>query len=219
MILGENDKRRTRETLGRRATATPKGGGIVPLIQKAFGKDSGKIGGSGEILIVSFPFPCQENMKGMVEIVTPLAMETNPVMLFRKNRPAIVLMGLSDQMDSPSSFFGDLVGKSRDIGQKWHRRLVYNGMNGIEPKPVDIKDLKIISDVFQKKMTDMIAPGTIEVNGIAPRGPGNLRKIGGKFSQIVPFWPQMIIDNVQNDGNAPFMTGPDKTGKAVGPSI
>ena len=44
-------------------------------------------------------------MKGMVKVITPLAVETDSVLIFRKNCPAVILMGLTDQVNRSSPFF------------------------------------------------------------------------------------------------------------------
>ena len=70
--------------------------------------------------------------------------------------------------------------------------LVPNGVDRVEAEPVDIEGPGEIAEIFEKKMPDVIALGLVEIDGVAPGGPGRPREVGTESAQIVAFRTQMV---------------------------
>src|ERR1051326_1114682 len=92
-------------------------------------------------------------------------------------------------------------------------------MDGIQPEGVNMKLGLPSKSVLQEKAPNFIRAFTVKINCGSPRSPIVLGKIGTKLLQIVPLGPEVVIDDIQHDGQLGLMTGIYEALQPGGPAI
>src|SRR5689334_23120722 len=89
-------------------------------------------------------------------------------------------------------------------------------MNGIQTEGVEVIVLQPMERVLDKESPDLIAAGTVEVDGIAPRSSVTIRKVRRVCAKVVAFRAEMVVDHVEGDRQAMPVSGIDEALKRFG---
>src|ERR1700747_2781232 len=76
---------------------------------------------------------------------------------------------------------------------------VMNAMDRIEPQNIDVEIFKPEQGVFDEKLANGGAVGSIEIDGFAPRCAISVAKIRSESAQIISFRAQMVVHNIKSD--------------------
>src|ERR1700677_1014636 len=86
-------------------------------------------------------------------------------------------------------------------------RCVNDPMDGIETQTINMKITKPHEGIITKEATHLTTVRIVKINAFTPGGgkfPGKIRR---EFGQIISRWPDMIINDVQDDSQAASVTG------------
>ncbi len=72
-----------------------------------------------------------------------------------------------------------------------------------------MKVAKPVENILDNVVPHRIAMGVVKVDGITPRRFVVLGEVRCKVGGVVSLWSKMVINHVQDDGNALPMTGID----------
>ena len=75
-------------------------------------------------------------------------------------------------------------------------------LQGIEPQRVDVIMDQPIERILYKEVPDLIAQGPIEIHRIAPWCPIPVGEIRSKPVEVIPFRPQVVVNDVQDNGQS-----------------
>ena len=81
---------------------------------------------------------------------------------------------------------------------KWVRECIEDFK--IQPKNIDVKLLKPEEGIFDKELANRAAHGPIEIDGFAPRCAVPVAKVRAELPQIISFWAEMVVHNIECDG-------------------
>src|SRR5208283_597361 len=107
----------------------------------------------------------------------------------------------------------------RQLCQERVSGLIYDGMNGIKPQSINVTFSDPIECVFDEITSDFVAAGSVKIEGHAPGGAIPVREIGSKISEVVSLRPQMVVDNIQNNGQSFPMARINESLQPIGPPV
>ena len=99
-----------------------------------------------------------------------------------------------------SHFIGQLLEKMR-------RRSINNRVHGIKPQSIEVIVAQPHKGVVAKKSTHFIAKGSVEVDSCAPWSRVTVVKIWAETVQIVAGGSQVVVNNVENNGQTARVAG------------
>src|SRR5437879_8396913 len=121
-------------------------------------------------------------MQGMVEVITPLGMHAVTAGSTRGHDAKVVGIGLSDQVYAPATLLCKIIDHGAQQGQKRLCVAIYDSVDGVQPKSVDMEFVEPVDCVLDEKKNHMIALWTIKIDRLTPRCVIALRKIGAEIS-------------------------------------
>ena len=150
-----------------------------------------------------------QHVQGMMQIVVPLRAEALDPAAAPRQAARLVAVVFEDEMnraigDAPAHRLADLVD---DVG----RAVVEDGMNRIEAQPVEMKFVEPVERVVDEEIAHWPAPRPGEVDRGPPRRLVALgKKIGRVPRQIISFRSEMIVDDIEEHGEAAGVAGFDQ---------
>src|ERR1700745_3376511 len=137
-------------------------------------------------------------MYGMVNVIVPLrVIQLNRAVGTAAKVTRIVVDVLDHQMYEPlgTESFAD---RLREFRQYSGLGIIHYCMNRVETKTVEGILLQPVERVVDEEFTDSAAIGPIEVDSCTP---GCVMAIGEKLRgvkmKIIPFWPEVVVHDVQ----------------------
>ena len=73
-------------------------------------------------------------------------------------------------------------------------------MNGIQPQRIDVEIAEPRQRIVNYVAPDTIAPGIVDINGLAPGGFVLVGQVGPELTQGVALRPEVVIHHVEHDG-------------------
>src|SRR3954452_1580451 len=158
-------------------------------------------------------------MKRMVELITPLGIDSIPSSLPARHNSRIVQIALSNQRE----VFAQLGGKSlhfpRHIFEEMKCRVIDEGVYSVKPKAVEMVVAQPHERVINEESAYFVASVAIEIHGGAPRRLVLLGVIRSEAAQIVPNRTEVVINHVEQHRDSLFMTGIHETFQIIGTAI
>src|SRR5215813_8982237 len=148
-------------------------------------------------------------MKGMVKIIVPLSIQFKPSGSSRTYETRVIERTFGDQIDLPIEFLCPVMDGFRKFLQEGNGRLVKDFVDCIQTQSIKPKVRDPIKGVQYEETANLIAEGTIKVDGVPPRSLVSIRKIGTKARQVIAFRTQVVVNNIQNDSQTVIMAGAD----------
>ena len=158
-------------------------------------------------------------MQGMVKIIIPVGIQTITSKVRGTHQAHIVEVALRHQIEFLLPALPSLEHGRGQLGHERLRRQIHNGMKGVQTQGVNVIFRVPKEGVVDKKAPHLIAVRAVEIEGRPPGGavaPGEIRAVVG---QVVPLRPQVVVDHVQDHGQAPLMAGVDQSFQAFGSAI
>src|SRR5260370_1414107 len=115
------------------------------------------------------------------------------------NHTTIVEIALRDDVDLPICMLGEFTNRVGDFTDDVSRAVIGDRVDRIQPQRVGVEITHPLKSRLDHELPYGRALLAIVVDAIAPRGPMPGTKIRPKFSQVVPFRPQVIEDDVEAD--------------------
>src|SRR5580658_3313637 len=170
-------------------------------IEKPVSVTGSKIPDARIIFVVSIVLARQKYMQRVMEIVVPNNVESQAILCNRADDLWIVSVAFRDEENVTADLCRPSVDGSAKLFQKRLRGGIYNRMDGVESKRVDMKIRYPFQSVLNEISTDLIAARAIEINRASPGGLVEIRKIGTEVRQVVSLWTEVVVDHVEHHGN------------------
>ena len=157
------------------------------------------------------------DMENMMDVVVPLrGVEIGLVPLPRQTARDIVLV-FQDEVDGPGDPRTNAHGEF--VKQIWPR-IILDGVDGVETKPVEMKLLNPIFGVLDEEVAHRPRVGSVELDRIAPgRFVSAGEEIGRVEGQEIPLGTEVVVNDVQQHCDPAFVRGLDESPEVVRSSV
>ena len=172
-----------------------------------------------EVLVIAVAIPGEKGPERMMEVVAPLGVVREAAAIARQKDTGVVEVALSDEMDVAVQVGGLVVDGVGEFGEEWGCGLVVDGVNGVEAEGVDVEFGNPAEGVFEEVAADFVAVCIVEVDGGAPRGSVFLSEVRAEGRQVIAFRAEVVVDDVEHDGEAALMACVDEAFEAVRAAI
>src|SRR4030095_9906529 len=135
-----------------------------------------------------------------MKVVAPNRVQTVTAEMSRSNQAGVIGCALGDQINPALQFSSEGFNFSAKLREKRPRRLVENRVHRVEAQSVDVKIAYPVAGVFNKETTDCIAVRYSEIERQAPGGSVAIGKIRCEVGKIISFRTEVIVNDVENDG-------------------
>ena len=150
-----------------------------------------------------------------MEIVGPLRGEAEAVRLDGADDARIVEIALGDQRQPLSQLRRQVADRAREVLEERHRALVVDRMHRVEPQAVDVVMAQPAERIVDEEAPHLVGVGAVEVDGGAPRRVAIRPEVRPIAAQAVPDRAEVVIDDVEEDGEAARVAGVDEALQAV----
>ena len=174
---------------------------------------------ASEIRIIAGLLPGQQGMQSMVKIIIPVSIQTIPPKVGRTHQAHIVEVALRHQIEFPVPALSSPAHRCGQFGHEWLRRQIHNGMEGVQAQGVNMIFRAPKEGVVDEEAPHLIAVRAVEVEGRPPGGVVALGEIRAVSRQVVAFRAQVVVNHVQDHGQAPLMAGVDQPFETFGPPV
>ncbi len=193
--------------------------GIFAGVDEAVGIGLGQVGDVAVILIVAVGFAGEQAVQGMVKIVIPVHVQLKAALLAAADEAGVVEVGLRHEVDPPVQVFGPGVHGPGQFGEKRLGRLVRDAVHGIQAQGVKMVVGDPVQGVFDEETPHLIAGGAVEVDGFAPGGLAAAGEVGAEVPQVIALGAQVVVNHVQDGGQALFVAGVYQAFEAQGAAV
>ena len=97
----------------------------------------------------------------------------------------------------------------------WRALEIEDGVDGIYPEAIEVELLQPHPDVVQDVVAHRVAAMPVVVDGRAPGGLVAIVEVAAEFAQIIPLRAEVVIDHIEEDGEAFSVAGVHETLQAV----
>ncbi len=171
------------------------------------------------IPVITFIFPRERGVDGMMKVVHPLGID--PVAAFSRplDQPHIVGVRFGDDHNAASQPLLQFPRRRGNLLQDMGPAAIMNGVDGIKAQPVEVVAFNPVADAVEDHPPRRGAAFIIEIHRRPPGCFIFTGKIGAKFSQVISFGAEVVIDDVENHGEPPAVAAIDKVFQIIGMAV
>ena len=136
-------------------------------------------------------------MRGMMEVVRPLRIQPVPAAIVRIQYAGIIEVALADHGRRPASSRTGIFGDFRDGAEDVACAQVEDGVDGIDPEPIEVELLQPHPDIVQDVVAHRVAAMPVIVDGRAPGGLVAVVEVAAELAQIIPLRAEVVVDHIQ----------------------
>ena len=213
----EGGGRQVRGGLAAGAAPVP---GPLALEREALGEASAEMRQRRLVVaVVAAALAGQEHVQRVVHVVVPLGLvERAPAV-----RPSEVarLVGAVLQHQVHAALAGGPVGhRAGQLLQEVTGRLVHDRVDRVEAQAVEVVLLDPVERVVDHERAHHLRAGPVVVDPVAPRGlVPRVEEVGRVAVQIVALGPEVVVDDVEEDGEAARVRGVHQRLEVLGPAV
>src|SRR6266498_5618004 len=97
--------------------------------------------------------------------------------------------------------------------------MIDNRVHCVDAKRIEVKLIDPHQRVLNEKRSDVIALWAVEIQRHAPRRFVSVREVRAELAQIISFGAEVVVDDVEDDGQAALMRSVDEPLERMRPSI
>ena len=172
-----------------------------------------------EVDVVPLPFAGQRRVQRVVHVVVPLSRHAQATGAGRLDRARVVEVGLGDQRQRPAqrrSESSRLVGQ---LGQQRPTRGVVQLVHRVEPQRIEVEGREPVQRATQDPAAYLGAARTVQVDRRPPRRLGPLGEVRPEPGQVVAARPEVVLDDVEADGEPAPVCRIDETLQRRRPAV
>ncbi len=154
-----------------------------------------------------------------MEVVAPLRVDPEAPRLPRRDYARVVEVALRNQEKAPPQVRLQGVHLRGHLLQEVHRRAVVEGVDRIDPQGVHVVVPEPHEGVVKEEAAHLVALRPVQVHCISPGGLILRGEVGAEPSQVVPLRSEVVVNHVQNYGDAAAVAGVDQALQAVGAAV
>ncbi len=132
-----------------------------------------------------------------MDVVVPLCVETQSAGGPCRDDPRVVEVALGDEREGASQMSRQPVDLDRQFLEQMCRRVVDQGMHGVEPQGVDVEVAEPAQRVVDDVAADLGGLGTRQVD-VAPPGVGAVGEVRAESVEVVARRSEVVVDDVQS---------------------
>ena len=164
------------------------------------------------IRVVGLVMSGQRNHGAVMEVVIPQGVEPVTAPLGRTRQLGVLRLVLSDDKGASSAPRRSHL--PRDGGDNMIFRSIENCLRRVEPQPVEMILVDPIARIGDEEFARRPGIGTVEIDGLTPFVVVAIGEIGlGERFEIVSVRAEMVVDDVEDDGDPESMGAVDEAAK------
>ena len=154
-----------------------------------------------------------------MEIVRPLGVDAVAAVLPGAHDPRIVEVAFGDQHPGTAGLALQRIHLGRQLLQDVHRRGVHDGVDGVDPEPVQVIVPQPHERVVAEEPAHLVAIGTVQVHRVSPGSAVAVGEVRAEPAQVIPLRAEVVVDHVQEHGEAPGVAGVHQAFEPVGTAV
>ena len=173
-----------------------------------------------KVVVVSLAvFVMEHGEERVVKIIAPLRVHAVASGLARADDPRIVEVAFGDQDHSAVVLGAGDVDLSGELLHEVHGGTIDELMHSIETEAIEVKVAEPHQRVVAEETADLVGASAFEVHGVAPRRAVQRGEVRGELAGVVSDWPEVVVDDIENDGETLGMTGVHKALECFGATV
>ena len=189
--------------------------GILALIHVAIAKRPRQIFDTVEIHVVADGLARHLTVQRVVEIVGPVRIQAEAAAFGGIHEPGIIQVAFGDEHDLAVAGCREGVHGAGQFLQQVHGLETVDRAHGIQSQPIETVDVQPHARVVENKLPDAITVCAVVVDRIAPGRFDQVGEIRREVIQVVAIRAEMVVDHIQQHGEAVCMAGCDKPGEIL----
>src|ERR1044071_5347176 len=190
--------------------AAPTKFGILAGIDEAFAIGFRQLAEVAVVPVITLEITRQQRAQRVMKIVVPLPIECISAALALLYQTRIVIGALRNEIDlavEPQRFPFHRLDQLFDKG---NRRMIENGVHGIEPERVDMKLADPLERILNEIVAHLVTVRSIEVDRAAPRRLITVREVGTEVAKVVSFRAEVVVNDIQDNREPASVAGIDE---------
>ncbi len=131
----------------------------------------------------------------------------------------IVLVGLGNDHYRPVQLRGECLNVLLNLSEYVFRRIVFDGLHRVEPQTVEVVFANPKLRVLHHVAPYVLATDVVVVDGVAPGRLVMRGEVRTKHLQVIALGAEVVVDNVEDDGQAKLVRRVDEAAECAGPAI
>ena len=107
----------------------------------------------------------------------------------------------------------------RQLAPERHGRGVDDAVDRVEPEGVDVVLVEPVHRVAAEEAAHLVASRPVDVDRLTPRRVVAAAHVRGEPLEVVALGPDVVVDDVEDDGEPARVAGVDESPQAVGPTV
>ena len=157
-------------------------------------------------------------MRAVVPVIEPLSAHAQTVALRVLDHADVVEVRLRDREGTTTGALRGLRHTVRDLLEDVAGAGVLERVHGVDPEAVDVEVLLPNAHIVEDVIAHPVGAEVIQVDLLAPRG-GTGGEDLEELGQVVPGWAQVVVDDVQHDGQVALVAGIHEALQADRPAV
>src|ERR1700730_3930897 len=164
------------------------------------------------IRVIGFVMPGQRYHGAVMEVVVPQGVEPVTAVLGRARQLGVLRLVLGNEKVASAAPRRSHL--PRDSGDNMIFRSIENCLRRVEPQPVEMILVDPIARIGDEEFARRPGIGTVEIDRLTPFVVVTIGEIGlGERFEIVSVRAEMVVDDVEDDGDPESMGAVDETAK------
>ncbi len=193
--------------------------GRLAIVDESIGDGLRDVGDGAEIGEVTVLRAGGDRDDGVVEVVAPLGVEIETVLVHGLDHPAVVQIALGDDERVPPELARPFVERSDGFLQEVPRAHVEDRVNGVETQDVDVEIGQPMERVVAEVTSHLVRAGAIEVDRLAPGGRVPIGEVRAIVGEVVSLGAEVVVDDVERDGDPVPMGRVDEFLQSLGTAV
>ena len=160
----------------------------------------------------------QRDHGAVMKIVVPQRVEPVAAALGRAHQPGVLRLVLADDKGGAAASRRSHL--PNDGGEDMVVRSIEDLLRRVEPQPVEMIFVDPIAGIGDEEFAHRTGIGAVEIDRLAPFVVVAIGEISrGERFEIVSVRAEMVVDDVEDDGDAERMRAVDEAAEIVGPAV
>ena len=219
MILGEHDELPALPPGNGVAVPPAAIGGELARIDVFLTQRLDQVRSFSEIPVIPIPLPRKHGMERMMKIVVPLGIEAVSPLVARGDDSRIIEVAFRYKVYRPPK--PPLLPAHRlvEFDKEVAGSQVEHAVNRINPQRVHVIFADPVQRVGDKEGPDIVAVGTVKIDGISPGSTVPVGEVVSVIPQIIPFRPKVVIDHIEDHRQPMGVTGINQLSQIFRPPV
>ena len=219
VVLQKRDERRRRHPPRRRAARLALPVVVLSLEQiPVLGRRDQFLRLAARVAVVRLGVAGERDHRAVVEIVVPDGVEAAAAVGDRPHEPRVLRFALRDHDDRAITRRAPRA--RADLRDDGRRRAIEDLLRRVEAEAIEVKLRDPVLRVREKEFPHRTRVGAVEVDRVAPLVLVAIGEVGGRErAQVIAHRPEMVVDDVEDHGDAARVRRVDEAPEVVGRAV